>query len=392
LCLGPTGDRAQPVGGEHVVTAGESRCALDDRPRLRRQRDGVLATVLAALARYHPQPPLQVELAPHHAANLVSARAGQDQQAYRLTEGALTVARLPKRAQFVVVERVRSGDLAMRALDPGTKRRVDNVAREQPVGKLRQRGAGAVGEVRPIGRDVLGQCDNVAAANAVNRATPPRGQDDLIEDALGCLRSAGARLGMSVQFQELSSQRLDAVVRIRLSAHGRLVHGRVDPAFELMPSLGRSHPGGGERERAVTRFLLRGRRVAEPEVALLAAEAVAQPETLGTRRLHHKAHAVAVRKFSALDNAVAVAPGLGTFYRERGELGSHVIPPARYPSRVTRVSRRAESGLSAHVVRCRTTDVDKLTQSQWRGGFLRHARMQNCRRLSLLVNDTGVTD
>src|SRR5262249_4130412 len=129
------------------------------------------------------------------------------------------------------------------------------------------------------------QCDNVAAANAVNRATPPRGQDDLIEDALGCLRSAGARLGMSVQFQELSSQRLDAVVRIRLCAHRRLVHGRVDPAFERLAGLGGGPRGGGGRARAVTRFLLRGGRVAEPEVALLAAEAVAQPETLGTRRL-----------------------------------------------------------------------------------------------------------
>jgi hypothetical protein len=61
---------------------------------------------------------------------------------------------------------------------------------------------------------------------------------------------------------------------------------------------------------------------------------------------------------------VAIAPRLGVLHSKRGELGSHVIPPARYPSRVTRVSRRAESGLSVPVGICRTTHVDKRAQSQ----------------------------
>ena len=218
----------------------------------------------------------------------------------------------------------------MGAFDPGTKRGVDNVAREQPIGKLRQHGTRAVSEVRSIGGDVLGQGDDVAAADAVNRAAPPRGQDDLVKNALGGLRAAGPRLGVGVQFQELSNQRLDAVIRPRCCVRRRPVRGRVDPTFELMAGLGRSHPRGGERERAVAR-VLRGCCVAELEVAGPAAEAIAQRETLGAGRLHDEVHAVAVGIPRAVGDTVAIAPRLGILHHNRGELD--VIPPA-----VTRVA------------------------------------------------------
>jgi len=68
------------LAAEQIFVAMATRHRINDGPGLRRQRQFMVAMVLCARAGNVPFTSVSLELVPAHAANLVLALAGQDQQ------------------------------------------------------------------------------------------------------------------------------------------------------------------------------------------------------------------------------------------------------------------------------------------------------------------------